>query len=85
MTLTEIAQFAGEKIGKTDVDTLTFLQKSASLNYRRVWNFAPWRESITNSTYSVSTSTRTITLGSIVENPLSVAYGDSELPSVTQF
>lgn len=82
MTLTEIAQYAGEKIGKTDADTLTFLQKSASLNYRRVWNFAPWRESITNSTYSVSTSTRTITLGSIVENPLSVAYGDSELPSV---
>jgi hypothetical protein len=31
MTLTEIAQYAGEKIGKTDADTLTFLQKSASL------------------------------------------------------
>jgi hypothetical protein len=30
MTLTEIAQYAGEKIGKTDADTLTFLQKSAS-------------------------------------------------------
>jgi hypothetical protein len=44
MTLTEIAQYAGEKIGKTDSDTLTFLKKSASLNYRRVWNFAPWRE-----------------------------------------
>lgn len=40
MTLTEIAQFAGEKVGKTDADTLVFLQKSASLNYRRVWNFA---------------------------------------------
>ena len=50
MTLTEIAQYAGEKIGKTDADTLTFLQKSASLNYRRVWNFAPWRESVTTST-----------------------------------
>ena len=79
MTLTEIAQFAGEKIGKTDSDTLTFLQKSASLNYRRVWNFAPWRESVTSSTYSASTSSRTVTLGSLVENPLSVAYGDSEL------
>ncbi len=54
MTLTEIAQYAGEKIGKTDADTLTFLQKSAALNYRRVWNFAPWRETITNSTYAVS-------------------------------
>jgi hypothetical protein len=82
MTLSEIAQFAGEKVGKTDSDTLTFLEKSASLNYRRVWNFAPWRESITNSTYSVSTASRTITLGSLVENPLSVAYGDSELLSV---
>ena len=40
MTLTEIAQFAGSKVGKTDSDTLDFLQKSASLNYRRVWNFA---------------------------------------------
>jgi len=54
MTLTEIAQFAGEKIGKTDADTLTFLQKAAALNYRRVWNFAPWRETVTNSTYSIN-------------------------------
>jgi hypothetical protein len=54
MTLTEIAQYAGEKIGKTDADTLTFLQKSAALNYRRVWNFAPWRETITNSTYGIT-------------------------------
>jgi hypothetical protein len=82
MTLTEIAQFAGEKVGKTDSDTVTFLKKSASLNYRRVWNFAPWRESVTNSTYTVSTSSRTVTLGSLVENPLSVAYGDSELLAV---
>jgi hypothetical protein len=51
MTITEIAQFAGEKIGKTDADTITFLQKAAALNYRRVWNFAPWRETVTNSTY----------------------------------
>jgi hypothetical protein len=54
MTLTEIAQFAGEKIGKTDADTLTFLKKSAALNYRRVWNFAPWRETVTNSTYGIT-------------------------------
>jgi hypothetical protein len=79
MTLTEIAQYAGEKIGKTDSDTLTFLQKSASLNYRRVWNFAPWRETVTNSTYTLSTGTRTVSLGSLVENPLSVAYDNSEL------
>ena len=56
MTLSEIATFAGEKIGKTDSDTVTFLKKSASLNYRRVWAFAPWRETVTSSTYSVSTS-----------------------------
>jgi len=74
MTLTEIAQYAGEKIGKTDADTLTFLQKSASLNYRRVWNFAAWRETVTTSTYSVGTASRTVSLGSNVENPLSVAY-----------
>jgi hypothetical protein len=79
MTLTEIAQYAGEKVGKTDSDTLTFLQKSASLNYRRVWNFAPWRETVTNSTYTLSTGTRTVSLGSLVENPLSVAYDNSEL------
>ena len=36
MTLSEIATFAGEKVGKTDSDTVTFLKKSASLNYRRV-------------------------------------------------
>ena len=35
MTLSEIAQYAGEKVGKTDADTLVFLQKAASLNYRR--------------------------------------------------
>jgi hypothetical protein len=81
MTLTEIAQYAGEKIGKTDADTITFLQKSASLAYRRVWNFAPWRESVTSSTYSVGTS-RTITLGSNVETPLSVAYDDSEVDAI---
>lgn len=79
MTLTEIAQYAGEKIGKTDSDTLTFLQKSASLNYRRVWNFAPWRETVTNSTYTLATGTRTVSLGSLVENPLSIAYDNSEL------
>jgi hypothetical protein len=79
MTLTEIAQYAGEKVGKTDSDTLTFLQKSASLNYRRVWNFAPWRETVTSSTYTLATGTRTVSLGSLVENPLSVAYDNSEL------
>ena len=78
MTLSEIAQYAGEKVGKTDADTLTFLQKAASLNYRRVWNFAPWRETVTSSTYSVGTG-RTVTLGSNVETPLSVAYDKSEL------
>ena len=82
MTLTEIAQYAGEKIGKTDADTLTYLQKSASLNYRRVWNFAPWRETVTTSTYSVSTASRTVSLGSNVENPLSVAYNDAELQAM---
>jgi len=56
MTITEIAQFAGEKIGKTDADTITFLQKAAALNYRRVWNFAPWRETVTNSTYGINVS-----------------------------
>ena len=82
MTLTEIAQYAGEKIGKTDADTLTFLQKSASLNYRRVWNFAPWRESVTTSTYAVTAGSRTVTLGSNVENPLSVAYNNAELQAM---
>ena len=82
MTLSEIATFAGEKIGKTDSDTVTFLKKSASLNYRRVWNFAPWRETVTHSTYSISTSNRTITLGSNVETPLAVAYGDDELAAI---
>jgi len=81
MTLSEIATFAGEKIGKTDVDTVTFLKKSASLNYRRVWNFAPWRESVTTSTYSVGTG-RTITLGTNVETPLSVAYDQSEVEPI---
>jgi hypothetical protein len=81
MTLSEIATFAGEKIGKTDSDTVTFLKKSASLNYRRVWNFAPWRESVTTSTYSVGTG-RTITLGTNVETPLSVAYDQSEVEPI---
>ena len=81
MTLSEIATFAGEKIGKTDSDTVTFLKKSASLNYRRVWNFAPWRESVTTSTYSVGTG-RTITLGTNVETPLSVAYDKNEVTPI---
>lgn len=81
MTLSEIAQYAGEKVGKTDSDTLVFLQKAASLNYRRVWNFAPWRETVTSSTYSVGTS-RTVTLGSNVETPLSVAYDNSEVTPI---
>jgi len=81
MTLSEIATFAGEKIGKTDSDTVTFLKKSASLNYRRVWNFAPWRESVTTSTCSVGTG-RTITLGTNVETPLSVAYDQSEVEPI---
>jgi hypothetical protein len=63
MTITEIAQFAGEKIGKTDADTITFLQKSAALNYRRVWNFAPWRETVTNSTYSINNVAQIIISG----------------------
>jgi hypothetical protein len=80
MTITEIAQFAGEKIGKTDADTITFLQKAAALNYRRVWNFAPWRETVTNSTYAITDiASRTVALGTNVETPLSVAWGDDEL------
>lgn len=63
MTLTEIAQFAGEKIGKTDADTLTFLQKAAALNYRRVWNFAPWRETVTNSTYAINNAYKIVISG----------------------
>jgi hypothetical protein len=66
MTLTEIAQYAGEKIGKTDADTITFLQKSAALNYRRVWNFAPWRETITNSTYGITDISQVILSGADV-------------------
>jgi len=81
MTLSEIAQYAGEKVGKTDSDTLVFLQKAASLAYRRVWNFAPWRESVTSSTYSVGTN-RTITLGTNVETPLSVSYDQSEVDPI---
>ena len=81
MTLSEIATYAGEKVGKTDADTVTFLKKAASLNYRRVWNFAPWRESVTTSTYSVGTG-RTITLGTNVETPLSVAYDKSEVDPI---
>lgn len=81
MTLSEIAQYAGEKVGKTDSETLTFLQKAASLNYRRVWNFAPWRETVTSSTYSIGTS-RTVTLGSNVETPLSVAYDNNEITPI---
>jgi hypothetical protein len=81
MTLSEIATFAGEKVGKTDSDTVTFLKKSASLNYRRVWNFAPWRETVTSSTYSVGTN-RAITLGTLVETPLSVAYDQAEIEPI---
>ena len=81
MTLSEIAQYAGEKVGKTDSDTLVFLQKAASLAYRRVWNFAPWRETVTSSTYSVGTN-RTITLGTNVETPLSVSYDKSEVEPI---
>ena len=81
MTLSEIAQYAGEKVGKTDSETLTFLQKAASLAYRRVWNFAPWRETVTNSTYSVGTN-RTITLGTNVETPLSISYDQSEVEPI---
>jgi hypothetical protein len=66
MTITEIAQFAGEKIGKTDADTITFLQKSAALNYRRVWNFAPWRETVTNSTYGITDVSQVILSGADV-------------------
>ena len=64
MTLSQIAQFAGEKIGKTDADTITFLQKAAALNYRRVWNFAPWRETVTNSTYGITDVGQVIITGS---------------------
>jgi hypothetical protein len=66
MTITEIAQFAGEKIGKTDADTITFLQKAAALNYRRVWNFAPWRETVTNSTYGITDIAQVILSGADV-------------------
>jgi hypothetical protein len=66
MTITEIAQFAGEKIGKTDADTITFLQKAAALNYRRVWNFAPWRETVTNSTYGITDVAQVILSGADV-------------------
>jgi len=87
MTITEIAQFAGEKIGKTDADTITFLQKSAALNYRRVWNFAPWRETVTNSTYGITDIAQVILSGAGLETSdgtyTRTSFGTSQFNATT--
>ena len=79
MTLQEITDFVCSKHGKSDSTTQIFVKDAARRMYEFVWQYAPWQDTLTYSTYTVTAGTRTVTLGSTVEIPLAVAYGDAEV------
>ncbi len=82
MTLLEIVNFVCSKHGKSDDTTKSFLKDATRRMYEFVWQYAPWQDTLTYSTYSVTAGNRTVTLGSTVEVPLAVAYGDEEVQAV---
>ncbi len=82
MTLQQITDFVCTKHGKSDSTTQSFVKDAARRMYEFVWQYAPWQDTLTYSTYSVTAGNRTVTLGSTVEVPLAVAYGDLEVQAV---
>jgi len=82
MTLQEITDFVCTKHGKSDSTTQDFVKDATRRMYEFVWQYAPWQDTLTYSTYTPSAGNRTVTLGSTVEIPLAVAYGDSEVQAV---
>ena len=82
MTLQQITDFVCTKHGKSDSTTQNFVKDATRRMYEFVWQYAPWQDTLTYSTYSVSAGNRTVTLGSTVEVPLAVAYGDVEVQAV---
>ena len=82
MTLSEIAIFVCTKHGKSDSTTQNFVKDATRRMYEFVWQYAPWQDTLTYSTYAVTAGNRTVTLGSTVEVPLAVAYGDEEVQAV---
>ena len=82
MTLSEITNFVCSKHGKSDSTTQNFVKDATRRMYEFVWQYAPWQDTLTYSTYTVTAGNRTVTLGSTVEVPLAVAYGDAEVQAV---
>lgn len=82
MTLQQITDFVCTKHGKSDSVTQGFVKDSARRMYEFVWQYAPWQDTLTYSTYAVTAGNRTVTLGSTVEVPMAVAYGDEEVQAV---
>lgn len=82
MTLQQITDFVCTKHGKSDSTTQSFVKDATRRMYEFVWQYAPWQDTLTYSTYTVTAGNRTVTLGSTVEVPLAVAYGDAEVQAV---
>jgi len=82
MTLQQITDFVCTKHGKSDSTTQSFVKDATRRMYEFVWQYAPWQDTLTYSTYTVTAGDRTVTLGSTVEVPLAVAYGDAEVQAV---
>jgi len=79
MTKTEIAQFVGDKLQKTDGASLTMMKSFVDRRYEMIWNSALWREALGTSTYTVAIDTENVTLDATVDFPVSARWDDKEI------
>ena len=79
MTKTEIAQFVGDKLQKTDGASLTMMKSFVDRRYEMIWNSALWREALGTSTYTVAIDTENVTLAATVDFPVSARWDDKEI------
>ena len=82
MTKTEIAQFVGDKLQKTDGASLTMMKSFVDRRYEMIWGSGLWRESVGTTSYSVTAETSEVTLNSTVDFPLAAAWDDNEITPV---
>jgi len=74
MTKTALAQFIGDKLQKTDADSLTLLKSFIDRRYEMIWDSGMWREALGTTSYSVAADDEDITLNSTVDFPVAASW-----------
>jgi len=79
MKKASMAQFVGDKVQKTDTDSIALIKKFIDRRYEMIWDSALWRQSLGTTTYTVAVDTEDVTLNSTVDFPVSARWNDMEI------